>query len=292
MNDQVNDQMNEIAVAPKTVVQKIAGFIDRFFSFFIIRMSNFVKEVGLVTIFAAQSLRLLFAKPYRGNEILKHMEFIGNQSVIIITLTSVFTGLALSFQVYLGFKLVNAVDLVGPTVAFGISRELGPVLTGLIVAARAGGAMAARLGTMRVNEQMDALDVMGVNTKQYLIAPRLIAAVICMPLLTGLFDFMAMVGSWFLCTHLVGLDHAVFMSKIRDALEIRHIMEGLFKSAIFGLMFAVICTYQGFNTKGGAKGVGEATNKGVVMSMVSIIIIDYFLMNIIRIFYLVTGISM
>jgi phospholipid/cholesterol/gamma-HCH transport system permease protein len=241
--------------------------------------------------FAGESIKLLFAKPYRGNEIFKHMEFIGNQSVGIITLTSIFTGLALSFQVYLGFKLVNAVDLVGPTVAFGISRELGPVLTGLIVAARAGGAMAARLGTMRVNEQMDALDVMGVNTKQYLIAPRLVAAVICMPMLTALFDFMAMVGSWFLCTKLVGLDHAVFMSKIRDALEIRHIMEGLFKSAIFGLMFGIICTYQGFYTSGGAKGVGEATNSGVVMSMVSIIIIDYFLMNIIRIFYLVSGIS-
>lgn len=276
---------------PSTIIQKISARMDAFFGFFINGANSFIQEVGAVVIFASESLKLLFAKPYRGSEIFKHMEFIGNQSVGIIALTSVFTGLALSFQVYLGFKLVNAVDLVGPTVAFGISRELGPVLTGLIVAARAGGAMAARLGTMRVNEQMDALDVMGVNTKQYLIAPRLIAAVICMPLLTALFDFMAMVGSWFLCTKLVGLDHAVFLSKIRDALEVRHIMEGLFKSAIFGLMFGVICTYEGFNTKGGAKGVGEATNRGVVMSMVSIIVLDYFLMNLIRIFYLVTGIS-
>lgn len=274
-----------------TMVQKISGKIDAFFGFFIDGFKGFVQEVGLITIFAAESIKLLFAKPYRGGEILKHMEFIGNQSVGIITLTSIFTGLALSFQVYLGFKLVNAVDLVGPTVALGISRELGPVLTGLIVAARAGGAMAARLGTMRVNEQMDALDVMGVNTKQYLISPRLIAAVICMPMLTALFDFMAMFGSWFLCTHLVGLDHAVFMSKIRDTVEIHHINEGLLKSAIFGLMFAVICTYKGFNTTGGAKGVGEATNRGVVMSMVCIIIIDYFLMNFIRIYYLITGVS-
>jgi phospholipid/cholesterol/gamma-HCH transport system permease protein len=165
------------------------------------------------------------------------------------------------------------------------------VLTGLIVAARAGGAMAARLGTMRVNEQMDALDVMGVNTKQYLIAPRLLAAFICMPMLCALFDFMAMVGSWFLCTKLVGLDHAVFMSKIRDTVEIHHINEGLIKSAIFGLMFGVICTFKGFNTTGGAKGVGEATNRGVVISMVSIIIIDYFLMNFIRIYYLITGVT-
>lgn len=272
-------------------VQKIADSLDKITNMVLGTAQAFIKEVGLIVIFASQSLRLLFAKPYRGGEIFKHMEFIGNQSVGIISLTSVFTGLALSFQVYLGFKLVNAVDLVGPTVGLGITRELGPVLTGLIVAARAGGAMAARLGTMRVNEQMDALDVMGVNTKQYLIAPRLIAAILCMPMLTALFDFMAMVGSWFLCTQLVGLDHAVFMSKIRDTVEIRHINEGLFKSAIFGLMFGVICTYKGFYTTGGAKGVGEATNRGVVVSMVSIIVLDYFLMNLIRFFYLMTGIA-
>ena len=265
--------------------------MDNIFFYFWNGFKGFVQEVGLVTIFAVQTMKLLFAKPFRYVEIIKHIEFIGVQSVGIITLTSVFTGLAISFQIYLGFKLVNAVDLVGPTVALGITRELGPVLTGLIVAARAGGAMAARLGTMRVNEQMDALDVMGVNTKQYLIAPRIIADIFCMPLLTALFDFMAMVGSWFLCTKLVGLDHAVFMSKIRDTVEIRHINEGLIKSALFGFMFAVICCFKGFNTTGGAKGVGEATNRGVVISMVSIIIIDYFLMNFIRIYYILAGVS-
>lgn len=255
------------------------------------KLKKKISDVGEVSLFAISSLRLLFTQPYRYSEVVKHMEFIGNQSVGIITLTSIFTGLALSFQIYLGFKLVNAVNLVGPTVALGITRELGPVLTGLIVAARAGGAMAARLGTMRVNEQMDALDVMGVNTKQYLIAPRIIAAVICMPLLTGLFDFMAMLGSWFLCTKIVGLDSAIFFEKIRQTVDFHHINEGLLKSAIFGFLFAVICTYQGFHTKGGAKGVGEATNNGVVMSMVGIIIIDYFLMNLIRVAYIFMGIQ-
>lgn len=274
-----------------SIVTKISKRLDKIASLLLESAKAFVVEIGTITLFASQSVRLLFTKPYRYGEVIKHMEFVGNQSVGIITLTSIFTGLAVSFQIYLGFKLVNAVDLVGPTVALGISRELGPVLTGLIVAARAGGAMAARLGTMRVNEQMDALDVMGVNTKQYLIAPRLVAAVICMPLLTALFDFMAMFGSWLLCTQIVGLDHAVFMSKIRDTVEIRHINEGLIKAAIFGFMFAVICTYKGFNTSGGAKGVGEATNRGVVVSMVCIIIVDYFLMNLIRLFYLVTGVK-
>lgn len=250
---------------------------------------RFVKEVGDISIFLGNSARLLFEQPYRTLEIIKHMEFIGNQSLGIIMLTSLFTGLALSFQIYLGFKIINAVNLVGPTVALGISRELGPVLTGLIVAARAGGAMAARLGTMRVNEQIDALDVMGVNTKQYLISPRILAAVICMPLLTAVFDFVAMVGSYFLVVHLVELDEAIFLQRIRETLEFRHINEGLLKSAVFGLIFALICTYRGFNTSGGAKGVGEATNSGVVQSMVSIIILDYFLTNMIRIYYVVSG---
>lgn len=258
---------------------------------FALRMSRgLVNEVGRVSLFFTESVRLIFAKPSRFPEIIRHMEFIGNQSIGIICLTGVFTGLALSFQLYLGFKLFNAVNMVGPTVALGISRELGPVLTGLIVAARAGGAMAARLGTMRVNEQIDALDVMGVNTKQYLISPRLVAAFICMPLLVAVFDFVAMLGSYFLCVKLVQLDEAVFWQKIADFIEVKHINEGLVKGMIFGLYFAVICTYRGFNTTGGAKGVGDATNEGVVQSMVGIIILDYFVTNLIRFYYNVMGI--
>jgi phospholipid/cholesterol/gamma-HCH transport system permease protein len=274
------------------MIQKLADRIDYYVLLVKDSTLEFIREVGLILLFAYSSIRLSFVKPYRYLEVVRHMEFVGNQSVFIISLTGLFTGLALSFQVYLGFKLVNAVNLVGPTVALGITRELGPVLTGLIVAARAGGAMAARLGTMRVNEQIDALDVMGVNTKQYLIAPRIYAAVICMPLLTAIFDFVAMLGSWFLCVKLVELDEAIFWDKIKTTLEVRHINEGLIKAAVFGFVFSVICTYRGFYTTGGAKGVGEATNRGVVLSMVMIIILDYFLSNLIRMFYFFTGITM
>ena len=252
---------------------------------------SFIREVGLIVYFAMDSMKALFRKPFRYLEIVRHMEFVGNQSIFIISLTGLFTGLALSFQIYLGFKLVNAVNLVGPTVALGISRELGPVLTGLIVAARAGGAMAARLGTMRVNEQIDALDVMGVDTKNYLIAPRIVATVICMPLLTAVFDFVAIIGAWFLVVHLVDLDEAIFWDKINSTMEVRHINEGLFKALIFGFVFSIICTYRGFNTTGGAKGVGEATNRGVVTSMVMIIVLDYFITSFIRMFYAFVGIA-
>jgi phospholipid/cholesterol/gamma-HCH transport system permease protein len=273
------------------LVQRIAHIIDLIFGYFRGKIGGFIEEVGMIALFTSSSLRLLFTKPQRYNEMVRHMEFVGNQSIGIICLTGLFTGMALSLQIYLGFKMFNAVNMVGPVVALGITRELGPVLTGLIVAARAGGAMAARLGTMRVNEQIDALDVMGVNTKQYLIGPRIAAAVICMPLLTAVFDFVSMMGSYFLCVKLVQIDEAVFWQKIRDMIEVRHINEGLFKAAIFGLVFAVICSYRGFNTTGGAKGVGEATNKGVVQSMVLIIILDYFTGNLIRLFYSVMGMN-
>lgn len=274
-----------------SLTQSLYKWISKLGLYFINTVRGTITETGKLSLFFSESVRLIFASPSRFPEIIRHMEFIGNQSVGIICLTGIFTGLALSFQLYLGFKLFNAVNMVGPTVALGISRELGPVLTGLIVAARAGGAMAARLGTMRVNEQIDALDVMGVNTKQYLISPRLVAAVICMPLLVAVFDFISMIGSYFLCVKMLSLDEAVFWQKIADIIEVRHINEGLFKGVIFGVYFAAVCTYRGFNTTGGAKGVGDATNQGVVQSMVGIIILDYFATNLIRFYYNIMGIS-
>lgn len=253
------------------------------------KLHTFILGCGRAGLFFSRSSRLIFQRPYRWDEVVKHMEFIGNRSVLIIGLTGVFTGLALSYQIFLGFSLVNATNLVGPTVALGIAKELGPVLTGLIVAARAGGAMAARLGTMRVSEQIDAIEVMGIDSLQYLVAPRILAALITMPLLCGVFDFVAMMGSYFLCIRVLGLDEAIFWDKIQLWIQPGDINEGLIKAAIFGLTFASICTARGFYCKGGAKGVGEATNEGVVNSMVMIIVFNYFLTNMIRLYYIMTG---
>ena len=169
------------------MIQTSIRRIDDFSNYLTKSLTDFVLTSGSIILFMTTTLRTTFRRPNRYLELIRHMEFVGNQSVFIIMLTGSFTGLALAYQIYLGFKMVNATNLVGPIVGLGISRELGPVLTGLIVAARAGGAMAARLGTMRVNEQIDALDVMGVNTKQYLIAPRILASIICMPLLCAIF---------------------------------------------------------------------------------------------------------
>lgn len=262
---------------------------DGFFLWWARQFRRFVLEVGELSRFGLEGFRLLFSKPYRFGELVVHMEFIGNKSVGIIVMSGLFTGMALAYQIYLGFRLVNATSLVGPTVGMGITRELGPVLTGLIVAARAGGAMAARLGSMRVSEQIDALEVMGVNPMQYLVSPRLLAAIVVMPLLTGVFDFAAMFGCWLICIKLLEMDQAAFFDRTYLWLEPYHINEGLFKAAVFGLFFAIICTHRGYNAKGGAEGVGSATNRGVVLSMVMIIALDFFLTNFINMFYNVFG---
>lgn len=265
--------------------------IDQLFIAVMESFTSWMYTSGQTILFGLQSSRLIFKRPFRFDEIIRHMEFIGNKSILIICLTGGFTGLALSYQIYLGFKMVNATNLVGPTVALGISRELGPVLTGLIVAARAGGAMAARLGTMRVSEQIDALEVMGIDPRQYLVAPRILAAVITMPLLCAVFDFIAMMGASFLCIQVLNLDEAVFWDKISQWIEPGDINQGMIKAAVFGLTFGVICTNKGFFAKGGAKGVGEATNEGVVNSMVLVIAFNYLLTNLIRVFYVVSGIK-
>lgn len=271
--------------------QKLNTFIDQALFGVMDRAVRFFYMSGQAVLFAWQSCGLVAKRPYRFDEIIRHMEFIGNRSILIICLTGAFTGLALSYQIYLGFKLVNATNLVGPTVALGITRELGPVLTGLIVAARAGGAMAARLGTMRVSEQIDALEVMGIDPRQYLVAPRIFAAFITMPLLCAVFDFIAMMGASLLCIKVLGLDEAVFWDKIQQWIEPGDINQGMLKAAVFGLTFSAICTHRGFAAKGGAKGVGEATNEGVVNSMVLIIVANYLLTNLIRVFYTVSGIK-
>lgn len=263
--------------------------IDRAVQKAVSGVSSYFVDIGQASLFFFESSLLIFRRPFRWSELIQHMEFIGNESVLIIALTGAFTGMALSYQIFLGFKLVNATNLVGPTVALGISRELGPVLTGLIVAARAGGAMAARLGTMRVSEQIDALEVMGIDPKQYLVAPRILASLLTMPLLCAVFDFVAVMGAYFLCVDVLNLDHAIFWDKISLWLDPGDINQGLLKAACFGIVFTSVCTHKGYTANGGAKGVGEATNEGVVNSMVMIIVLNFLLTNIIRFFYVAMG---
>lgn len=173
--------------------------------------------------------------------------------------------------------MFSAESLVGATVALGMTRELGPVLTSLMVTARAGSAMAAELGTMRVTEQIDALYVMAANPIQHLIVPRMIASILMLPLLTVVSDFVGILGGYFVGVSVLNINEGVFVKNITRIVELGDIYNGLIKAACFGLILSLIGCYKGFHARGGAEGVGRATTEAVVLSSISILVGDYFL---------------
>ena len=241
-----------------------------------------IGEVGELSTFFFSSMAWLVRPPFRIGEIFDQIEFVGNKSVFIIFLSSLFTGMVFALQTYHAFHMLSSETLIGPTVALALARELGPVLTGIIVAGRAGAAMSAQIGTMRVTEQIDALEVMGINPKQYLVGPRIVACVLAMPLLTAVFVFIGNLGSYYLSTHMLNIDSATYLAKINAFAEPVDIVQGLIKASFFGLIFSLIGTYKGYNTTNGARGVGIATNETVVLSSILILVSDYFLSAILK----------
>jgi phospholipid/cholesterol/gamma-HCH transport system permease protein len=185
--------------------------------------------------------------------------------------------MVLALQSYNGFRRFNAESLVGTVVALSMTRELGPVLTGLIVAGRAGASMAAELGTMKVTEQVDALTTMAVNPIKYLIVPRVISAIIMLPVLTIFSDLIGITGGYFVSVQVLDVNPTIYLRRTTDFLELGDIYGGILKALVFGLIISTISCYKGFNTEGGAEGVGRATTGAVVISSMLILISDYFL---------------
>jgi phospholipid/cholesterol/gamma-HCH transport system permease protein len=219
----------------------------------------------------------MFRPPFKLHNIFKQMEFVGVKSIFVVVLTGTFTGMVMALQGYHGFRMFSAESLVGSTVALGMTRELGPVLTSLMVTARAGSAMAAELGTMRVTEQIDALYVMAANPVKHLIVPRVIAGVLMVPLLTVVSDFTGILGGYFVGVHILGINSGIFIKNMTRLVDLNDIYNGLVKAACFGLILSLIGCYKGFNTYGGAEGVGRATTEAVVLASIAILISDYFL---------------
>lgn len=238
---------------------------------------NFVKTVGNMTIMLGQSTYHLFVPPIKFRNIFKQMEFVGVNSLFVVILTGTFTGMVLAMQSYDALKRFGAESLVGPTVALSMARELGPVLTGLMVAGRAGSAMATELGTMRVTEQIDAIYTMALNPVKYLVVPRLVAGITMLPVLAVVTDFVGVLGGYFVGVKLLGINSGVYIGRTVDYVNVDDIFYGLVKSAVFGLIIALVSSYQGYNTSGGAEGVGRAATKAVVLSCVMILIFDYIL---------------
>jgi len=236
-----------------------------------------VEEMGRIILLFFSVMGWMFRPPLRLRNIFKQMEFVGVRSIFVVVLTGMFTGMVMALQGYHGFRMFSAESMVGATVALGMTRELGPVLTSLMVTARAGSAMAAEIGTMKVTEQVDALYVMAANPIQYLIVPRIIASVIMVPFLTIVSDFVGIVGGYFVGVELLNINAGIFMKNITKLVELSDIFNGLIKAACFGLILSLVGCYKGFNTTGGAEGVGRATTEAVVLASITILISDYFL---------------
>lgn len=236
-----------------------------------------VAGLGNILIYTARFFYWSVKPPLRHKLLFEQLFFIGNKSLSIIILSGVFTGMVLATQTYFGFKLINVDSLVGVIVALSMAKELAPVLTGLIVAGRAGSAMAAHIGSMKVTEQIDALEVMGINSIQYLAVPRIIATTIAMPMLSIVFLFVGNLGSWLVGTKNLMIDESLFFSKLSEFMHVADVFQGVIKAAVFGFVISIIGTYFGFQVDKGAVGVGRGTNLAVVWGMISVLILDYFL---------------
>jgi phospholipid/cholesterol/gamma-HCH transport system permease protein len=240
-------------------------------------ITSFAEELGRVLILLGSTLRHMVTIPVEGKGIFKQMLEVGIRSSPVVLITAIFTGMVFAHQTYTGFKRFGAETLVGSVVALSMTRELGPVLTGLIVAGRAGAAMAAELGTMRVTEQIDALETLATNPIKYLIVPRFVAGLIMLPALTIIADIIGIIGGYLVTVGLFGASSTVYWNRTWEYLEAADIYNGLIKACFFGASIALVSSYRGFYTSGGAEGVGKATTGAVVMSSMTILISDYFL---------------
>ena len=240
---------------------------------------NSINTLGASTIFFIKSLALVF-RPKQMAGIVQQVYFIGAKTTGIIALVALFTGMVLGLQLYYTLVKFGSVGALGSAIALSLIRELGPVLTAIMITARAGSAMTAEIGVQRISEQIDALYTMQINPLRYLISPRIAAALISFPLLTALFDIIGIIGGYFTGVILAGADPGTYYYRVQESVETIDVMGGFIKSLVFAVVVITICCYQGFFThlrkdSRGAKSVSMATTSAVVQSCVWILITDY-----------------
>lgn len=238
--------------------------------------------LGTFSLFFCRILYVFFTTRPKISKMLYQMNVIGVDSLIIVVLTGSFTGMVFALQSYIGFQRVGGEQFIGAVVALGMIRELGPVLTGLMVTGRAGSAIAAEIGTMSISEQIDALKTVRINVYQYLIVPRIIAGSFILPFLTLFSMIFGIIGGYVVCVYILGLSPEDYTTSIQNYVEIEDIRGGLIKAFIFGLILATVGTFKGYYTRGGARGVGIATTQSVVLSSILILISNYFVTKILE----------
>jgi len=232
-------------------------------------------------LFLGTALYYTVTPPLKFSWFVRQVWFIGFQSSLVILLTGVFTGMVLGLQGYYTLNRFGSTALLGPMVALSLIRELGPVLTGLMVTGRAGSAMTAEIGIMRISEQIDAIEMMGLNPYRYLVVPKLLAAVIALPLLTSIFNLVGIIGGYVIGGKLLGgIGKGTYFGEMSNYIDMTDIECGIYKSVTFGVLIAWTCCYKGYHAGFGAEGVSKATTQAVVLSSVLILFWDYIMTSI------------
>ena len=239
-----------------------------------------LSNIGKLIFFASEFFYWIFRKPFFGNQLFRQIFEIGYLSLPVVGLTAIFSGMVLAIQSYTGFARLGAEDAVATVVVLSVTRELGPVLAGLMVAGRVGASIAAEIGTMKVSEQIDALYVMSTRPIQFLVIPRILAGIICLPVLVLIGDIIGIMGGWIIGVYQLGFNSYIYIDRTLEYLEIIDVFQGLVKATVFGFIITLIGCFQGFNCGQGARGVGKATTNAVVISSILILISNYFITTI------------
>jgi phospholipid/cholesterol/gamma-HCH transport system permease protein len=234
-----------------------------------------LEALGDLVLFSGQSLLAVTRRPYRVGLLMVQLDFMSFGSMFVVGLTGLFTGMVLALQMVYAFGLFNAQSLVGATVELSLSRELAPIFTCIVLVARVGSAVATELGTMRVTEQIDALETMAVDPLNYLVVPRILAAAVAAPLLTMLFNAIALFGAYGIAVWVKDLSPGQFLNRLQYLVEVSDVTNGLGKAALIGFVVTLISCHRGYRASGGARGVGIATTQAVVGGLVAIFAIDY-----------------
>jgi len=243
---------------------------------------SFIYELGHITTFFIESFIRLFQYPFQYTKWMHQMYFIGVKSISVVCLTALFTGMVLGLQGYYTLVKFGSEGLLGSAVALSLIRELGPVLTAIMIIGRAGSSMAAEMGIMRISDQIDALYTMNINPKRFLISPKIGASIISFPLLTAIFDVVGILGGYMSGVVMLGINPAVYIKGMENSVLMTDVSGGFIKSIVFSIIVSTICLYQGYYTHlrsdgFGAKGVSISTTVAVVMSCVIVLIADYVL---------------
>ena len=234
-------------------------------------------HIGAYCVFVFQIFQTICTKQLKVQKFFVQLELIGVHSFFISVLTGTFAGAVLALQGYYGFKPLGTEAMLGPVVALALTREIGPVFTGLMVTGRVGSSIAAEIGTMKITEQLDALRTLRIDVFQYLIVPRVLAATVIMPFLTVFAMFFGIFGGYAVYTYYLELNPMDYLDGIKAVLEMQDITCGLIKASVFGFIFSTVGAHRGYITQGGAKEVGISTTKSVVIASIAILISNYFL---------------